>query len=255
MNSEHAEHSARRLVVDVASACSKLGTWGLDPDLRADILTERATDLTEQLADPARNANTVVMGRILRTLVGDMGRRISSHHVSALPLAVSLSIGGVGALLYAALIPNPDYRLSLLLEGTGFLMLAITGFRSPLAIRRFPAAAGSLVLASGTALGVAAIPFDDEVSLFAISAKTSLSLATIGFTALAIGLVTEWDRAPRLPGAIILVAAGLIVFSEIGWSLYIFDQDAVQVVPSMLVAGAGVLFFRFFGRLRHLPIE
>jgi len=244
-----------RWAVDTASACTWLGTWGQEPQLRADLLAERAADLTDQLADPTRNSPGAIAGRAFRTLGGDVKRRVTSQHVSALPLAFSLLIAGCGSLLYATLVVDPIYRLSLVLEGMGFLVLALTGMRSPLAIRRVPSAFGSLILAAGTALGVVAIPFDQETSLFVITAKTSLVLATLGFAALAAGLLTGWDKAPRMPGAIILLAAGLIVFSEIGWALYVLDKDALQLLAAGLTATGGVLFFRFFGRLRHLPVE
>ena len=244
-----------RSVADIASGCSRLGTLGLEQHIRADLLAERASDLAEQLRDPARNSGRAVLGRALRTLVGDITRRLMSDHVSAVPIALAFLVFGIGTLAYSALSTGPGYRLSLLLEGLGFLTLAFAGLRSPLAIRPVPVAAGSIVLATGTALGVVAIPVDSEVLLFVITAKTSLLLATLGFTSLAAGLLTGWDRSPTLPGALLLAAAGLIAFSEIGFAMYIYEESTFQVIAALLTAAGGLLSFRFFGRLRFLPIE
>ena len=242
-------------VVDVASACSRLGTWGLDEQVRADLIAERTSDLAEQLRDPERNSDLVVLGRAVRTLFGDIGRRLTSDHVSTLPLAFGFLMASVGTLVYAVASQGTVYKISLTLEGVGFLILAIAGFTCPLAIRSNWAAAGSLVVASGTALGVVAIPLESETLLFAVSAKISLSLATIGFTALAAGLLAAWDGTPRIAGGMVLAAAGLIVFSEIGWALYVLDESLIQLLAALLTAVGAVLFFRFFGRLRFLPID
>ena len=111
-----------RSAVDIASACSRLGTWGLGPQLREELLAERSADLAAQLADPVRNSFSAVAGRAVRTLLGDIGRRITSSHNSSLPLGFALLALGLGALLYATLAHELDYRLALLLEGTGLLI-------------------------------------------------------------------------------------------------------------------------------------
>ena len=244
----------RRYVVDVASACSRLGTWGLDEGVRADLIAERTSDLAEQLRDPERNSDLAVLGRAVRTLFGDIGRRLSSDHVSTLPLAFGFLIASMGTFVYAVASQGTVYKISLTLEGIGFLILAVAGFTCPLAIRSNWAAVGLLVLASGTALGVVAIPLETETLLFAVSAKIALSLATIGFTAFAAGLLTAWDGRPRIAGGMVLASAGLIVFSEIGWALYVLDESFIQLLAALLTAIGGVLFVRFFGRIRFLPI-
>ena len=244
-----------RSAVDIASACSRLGTWGLGPELREELLAERAADLAAQLADPARNSFSAIAGRAMRTLLGDVGRRITSRHNSSLPLAFALLALGFGALLYAALTAELDYRLALLLEGTGLLILAITGLRFPLVIQRYPSAIGSLLVGAGCAMAVEAIPFTAEVSLFYYTALTAISLSAIGFLALATVLLTGRDRTPRIPGSILVAAAGLLAFSEIGSALFIFDQNAMEAAAAVLVGGGAILFIRFFARLRYLPVH
>ncbi len=255
MNHRAPQVQTSRWVVDIASAYSRLSTWGLDAEMREELLAERSADLAAQLADPVRNSFAAVADRTARTLLGDIGGRITSRHNSSLPLGFALLAVGFGTLLYAALISVPDYRLSLLLEGIGLVVLAITGLRSPLVIRRYPSAIGSLFVAAGCALGVEAIPFTAEVSLFYYTALTAISLSAVGFFALAAGLLAGRDRTPRIPGSVLVAAAGLLAFSEIGWALFIFDQNAMEAAAAVLVAGGAILFIRFFARLRHLPIQ
>ena len=255
MNQRAPQVQASRPAVDIASACSRLGTWGLGPKLRKELLAERAADLAAQLADPVRNSFSAVAGRAMRTLLGDIGRRVTSSHNSSLPLGFALLVVGSGVLLYAALISELDYRVSLLLEGTGLLVLAITGLRSPLVIQRYPSAIGSVFVGAGCAIGVEAIPFTSEVSLFYYTALTAISLSAIGFFALAAGLLLGRDRTPRIPGSILVAAAGLLAFSEIGWALFIFDQNTMEAAAAVLVAGGAILFIRFFARLRYLPVH
>lgn len=155
----------------------------------------------------------------------------------------------------AAVIGEAAYKVSTLLNGLGFITLAVTGFRNPLRIRPVPTAIGALLVASGTALGVVAIPMEAETLLFIITAKASLALAALAFTSLATGLLVGWDRTPHISGALLLVAAALLVFSEIGWSLHVATENKAELLASLLTAAGGVVFFRSFGRLRFLPIE
>ena len=113
----------------------------------------------------------------------------------------------------------------------------------------------SVALNPGCAIAVEAIPFTAEVSLFYYTDLTAISLSAIGFLALATVLSVGRNRTPRIPGSILVAAAGLLVFSEIGWALFIFDQNAMEAAAAVPVGGGAILFIRFFARLRYLPVR
>jgi hypothetical protein len=154
----------------------------------------------------------------------------------------------------AAVIGEAVNKVSTLLNAQGFITLAVAGFRNPL-IRPAPTASGALLVASGTALGVVAIPMEAETLRFNITAEASLALAALAFTSLATGLLVGWDRTPLIAAIMLLAAAALLVFSEIGWAFYVATESKSELVTALLTAAGGVVFFRSFGRLQFLPIE
>ncbi len=250
----HRRPPSHAWLAGVASACARLGTWGIEPETRADLIAEREADLADQLADPEHNSPGRIAGRAIRTLLADIWRRMLSSNVSALPLgAASLSVG-IGAMVYLILQPLPGYRLSLLLNGLGFLLLGITAVRSPRTIRRTPTATAAILIASGSAVGLALIPKEDAVSLFYYAAMGSFALAVAGFSSLSLMLVY---RRPSLqsPISAIRTAALLLAFGEIGWALYMIGENLYEVLAAVMVATGAMLLMRFFGRLRELPIE
>lgn len=245
----------RSWVVDVASAMLAVGTWGIESGLRREMADERAADLAAQLRDERRNSTRAVLARCTRTLAADIMGRLTSDRVTAIPIALASLIAGTGTLLYALLQPLPDYRLSLVVNGVGFFILGAFGLRSPLAIRRAPSAFGCLMLAIGSAIGVVVIPNETAASLFYFAAMAALALASFGFGSLAIGLLLEKDDRIHLLGATLLGAGFLLAFAEIGWAVYVSRTNPIEAVAAVLTAAGALLFVRFFGRLRFLPVE
>ncbi len=112
----------------------------------------------------------------------------------------------------------------------------------------------AVLIAAGSAVGIALIPREDAVSLFYFAAMGSFALAVAGFSSLSLMLLSR-KPSLRSPISAIRTAALLLAFGEIGWAVYMIGEDLYEVPAAVMVATGAVLLMRFFGRLRELPIE
>jgi hypothetical protein len=104
----------------------------------------------------------------------------------------------------------------------------------------------------GSTIGMAAIPVTEQTSLFDLVGRAGFGLTALGFGGLSISLLVR-PRALPLAGMLIVAAAVLVAFANIGWS--IAAANDLAWLGSLLIAIAGILAIRSLSRLRHLPVQ
>ena len=241
--------------VAVAGLLNRIGTWGLDPDIRRQTLDERTMDLNDQAADPSFGAKSIILGRALRTFGSDFRYRITGDNQSAIPVALVFALIASGAFGYAFAREPELHTVSHLLSGSGLLLISALFLYSPRAIRATGACLGSLVIAIGCTLGAASVPVYEETLVFDTATQIALGAIGVAFAAIAVGLrFARRKRVLEAAGLVVILGTALLAFGELGWAIHVAGEKNLEAIAAGAIAVGAIPGLSFFVRLRHLPL-
>ncbi len=236
----------------LADALNRFCTWGMEPELRAELLMERRADLEAEASDDRWNHTRALLGRRVRTLLADIAGRAGAGDTTALPASIAMLVASAGVMVYTTTARSTTERVSLAFIGLGLAVLAGTGLRSPRLLPRRPIAFASVLIAIGAGAGAATMPITEETGIFDVFARLALVLATLGFVATAVAMTRSgWLLTG---GGILIVGAAIShAFAGVGMAM---AADTAQLWGAAVATTLGALLVtRFITRLRHIPIE
>jgi hypothetical protein len=252
------------LTVSLACFTTRLLTWGLEPELRTELVIEGTNDWELMYRDygPRR-----VVSRALRGIPSAVLTRMDDNNMTALPAALVLTIMAVaaaGAGLLAHTYPA-DVRHPILISALGLGLGGITLVHSPRRIVLSKLRLAALVLAIGT-VGVAfnmPTEADWQYDIPMVDTPFADFLMVVGFLAIAggCGLIilasvrrTGRRRLAGLGGSAAL--AGILSFG-IGQIIWGFAAVPVDLAITACALGVGLgscSLAHVLPRLRHLDV-
>ncbi|MEN8235764.1 MAG: hypothetical protein ABFR89_12675 [Actinomycetota bacterium] len=243
-------------LLDWAARVDRVLTWGLDPDVRDELLQERAADRYDHLADPDASLSGV-FARSLQSAFADLVYRFLGGDVSAVPIAVLFALIG-----FAAIADTLTSHLPVMLDifnvttGIGFLALAVAGFVHPRKLKRAWLLPGAVAVSIGAIAGAILLPVAPEAAMFDWIAKIGLGGGGLGFGLIAGSVASSTpNRVWYQRGGTVVWASGLFLgIGLFGWAIVSTPVYSTRA-STLLVAVALVVGAALLSRLRHVPIE
>jgi len=242
-------------ILEGAAVVDRVLTWGIDPEIRDDLLMERAADRFDHIADPDASLASVLT-RSIKSAFADLAYRFLGGEVSAVPVAILFAIIGLGSMADTMTSHLPAVVNGFnLLTGAGFLVLAMGGLAHPRELRRRWLLPGAVLVSIGAMAGAVMFPIENGSVMFDWLTRMALAGGGLGFALIAGSLMMpvpsrKWYRRGGLFiwGSGLFLGVGLLGLAVLAEPVYSTRAS------TFIIAIASIVGTALLGRLRFVPV-